>query len=376
MSRTNAVTGMVIDERLKRDVIIATLTKVGAEYESPPDEVTTESLATSLHLHYAGALPLEKQIRCKQCHGIGNEEDDTCPYCGCEEGDAVVAPPAATATTKTEAKKTMATEAGSIETPKDDTKKANGKALAKDDTKPSSALRAEHDLDEAIKRVKKAQSDSSRGAWQLGKYIADIKDNDLWKLRTHKDTKTGKERPRWASWDAFCTTELGMTPRNALSFQNIAAEFSAEQVAAMGGTTKAALVLLAPPEARAATQKMAEKGATAKQIKKHVKKARASSKNIVKSKTSKATAAAATKAKATAKTITVANVLGSVQVKLYKKPANLKGLDLSTLERAKKLADEPFGVHDLENGVKQFFSVMESPAGELILKVVTKRDDE
>jgi hypothetical protein len=373
--RTNAVTGMVIDDRLKRDVIIATLTKVGAEYESPPDEVTTESLATSLHLHYAGNLPLEKQIRCKQCHGIGNEADDTCPYCGCEEGDAVVAPPA-TATKTTEAK-TMATEAGSIEGLKEDAKKAtNGKALAKDDTKPSSALRAERDLDDAIKRVKTAQASSAKGAWTLGKSIADIKDNDLWKLRTHKDAKTGKERPRWASWDAFCTTELGMTPRNALSFQNVASNFSADQVAAMGGTTKAALVLLAPPEAREATQKMAEKGATTKQIKGHVKKARAKSKNIVKTKASKAQAAAATKAHATSKTITVANVLGSVQVKLYKKPASMKGLDLSSLERAKKLADEPFGVHELENGVKQYFSVMEAPSGELVLKVITKRDEE
>jgi hypothetical protein len=374
MSRLNAITGMVIDERLKRDAIIASLTKVGAEYESPPDGVSTESLATSLHLHYSGSLPKEQQIRCKQCKGIGDRDDDTCPYCGCDEGDDVVSPPATGSNgTTTEAKKNMTTESGTVQ---DNVTKKNGKAVVKDDTKPSSSLRSERDLDVAIKKVKDSMSDSSRSAWQLGKDIADIKDNDLWKLRTHKDAKTGKERPRWASWDAFCTTELEMTPRNALSFQNLAANFSADQIAAMGGTTKAQLVLLAPPEARAETRKMAESGAKVREIKKHVKKARAKSKNIVKTKTSKATEAAASKAKATAKTLTVANILGSVQIKLYKKPASLKNLDLSSLDRAKKLADEPIGIHELENGVKQFFAVLESPSGELILKVTTKRDDE
>jgi hypothetical protein len=390
--RLNAVTGMVIDDALTRDTIIAALNKAGAEYESPPDEVTTESLATSLHLHYVGSLPHEQQTRCRRCKGISDDDDDVCPYCGCDQGDPILGSSVMGNGTTTEATKPMATVSGDVTqatTKLVKVNKTNGATIV-DDTKPASALRSERDLDEAIRHVKDAMSASATNAWQLGRYIADIRDQDLWRLRTHKDEKTGKERPRWASWEAFCTTELGIVPRTALSFQNLAANFTADQIAAMGGTSKAALVLLAPPEARAEAKALAEQGATKREIAKHVKESRSKAKTPkAQTRTDKATEAAATKAatKAAIKassTLTVANILGSVTVKLYKRPASMRGVELVLnkvvvagveLERANKLADEPFGIHILDNGVQQLFAVAESSSGELIMKVVTKRDE-
>jgi hypothetical protein len=366
--RVNAITGMKIDENLKRDNIIATLAKFGDEYSSPSDDITTETLAVSLFSYYTNSLPKERQIRCNKCGGIGDNDDDLCPYCGHNEGTDIL-------DSKPEAKKTMTTE--SETTVKDDKKaKKNGasKAVVVDDTKLSSALRSERDLDAAVAKVRRAQSDASLSGWQLGKYIADIKDNDLWKLRTHKDGKSGKERPRWSSWEAFCTTELGMTPRNALGFANVASKFTEEQVKAVG-MSKLQLVLQAAPEDRKEMEKLAESGAPARQIRAHVKKSRAKSKSVVKGRASAATEAAAKSKAKKSKTITVASVLGSVNVKLFKKPASLKDFDPEKATRARKLADEPFGQHELSNGVIQFFYVSESPSGELVLKVVSKRDE-
>jgi hypothetical protein len=334
----------------------------------------------SLHLHYVEKLPEEDQIRCQKCKGIGDAGDDTCPYCGHDEGDPVVpetpvppvaATPVQTEMTKPKEKKMNATTTETNAKPK---KEKVHKAMVVDDTKPASALRAERDLDEAISKVDKAQGDAAISAWQLGRYIADIRDNGLWKLRTQRD-EAGKEKSKWRTFEAFCAAELRMTPRNAHNLAEVSKNFTEDQVKAVGHS-KLSILLLAPPEARPEIQKQAEAGASASEVRTQVKKARAESKEEPKkTRTSKATEAKQAKVKSEAKTLTIATLLGSSTIKLYRKPPSLKGLDLENTPRAKRLADEPFGVEEMENGVITYYTIAESATGELVLRIVRKREE-
>lgn len=378
-NKVNAITGIVL-EHLNRPLIVAALNRLGEEFANPPDDDNAEQLSTSLFMYYTTALPLKDQIRCQKCKGIGDINEDTCSYCGHDEGDPVEVvqkteqpnpkeAPVTTTETATPKKENGATR----------TAKAAA-ALVVDDTKPSSMIRAERDLDQAVDGVRKAMTDAAFSGWKLGVLIGEIKNGNLWKLRTVKDDKTGKEKARYQTFDAFCINELQMTPRSANNWATVAANFSEDQVKTVG-SSKLQLILQAPPEARPAIQKMAEDNVPAREIKKHVKKARKESKTTETTRTSAATAA--NEKKASAKTITVANVLGSKNIKLYKRPASLKGVDFdkgvdkdgAALPRAKKLADEPCGYEELENGVTQFYAIMESASGELVLKVMRKREE-
>lgn len=261
------------------------------------------------------------------------------------------------------------------------TETTTSKAIVKNDTKKSTDLRTERDLDTAVHAVQDLKGEGAAAAWRLGAKVKEIYDGRLWKLRVDKDDK-GKEKARWASWDAFVHGELGMTPKNAGSLMDISKTYSIEQVTAFG-TTKLGLILTAPPEDQPALISQAKNGASASEIRAAVKDVKKKKNHVRQSRGKDTSAGAKAGAKAKAektqkakdsKAITVASIIGAQQVKLYKKPASLKGFDPKTAPRAKKIGDSPFGRLELTNEVSMYFTVSESPAGELVLKVVTQRE--
>ncbi len=255
-----------------------------------------------------------------------------------------------------------------------------------DDTTASSKLRTERDLDGAVTEVQRLKGEGAVAMWKLGQYMQDhIYNVQLWKLRS----EDGK--PRYKNVDAFCAAELGMTPQNAYKLMSIAKTFSEPQVRAFG-TSKLGLLLEAPKEEQPKIQKRMEEGElrTHREVesavrtanreiagadedgkKKPKKKARDGSLRGASPGPTKASAKAAAN-----KQITIAKILGSESIKLYKKPANTRNYDPKDLVRAKKVGDQPFGEMQLTNEVTMYFTVVQSPAGELSLKTVTVRNDE
>jgi hypothetical protein len=77
--------------------------------------------------------------------------------------------------------------------------------------------------------------------------------------------------------------------------------------------------------------------------------------------------------------ITVANLIGTATVKLFRKPPSINGITtekIDNLPRAKKIGDTPFGYEELENDVVRFYTLDTTPGGELFLRVVTKHVEE
>lgn len=380
--RRNAISGFDVS-KLDRVRILKACESVGV----PGVGETTEQIALALFAHYE-ALPLERKIRCDTCHGIGDQNDDECPYCGATQGTMLVDEQRAKEGSPVQAEvqpireaTTMTTAAAGTEDTKK--KKTNGAskstALAKDDTKASSEIRTERELDVAVNEVQILKGEGAAAAWRLGAKIAEIHTAQLWKLRSEKK-ENGDVKPRWSTFEAFCNTELNMTPKNATLLMDVANNYTIDKVKAFG-PHKLGLMLQAPPEDRPDLEDKLKKGATHRELKKEVQKVKKAKGYTRESraKDGRGGASADTKKREKqvkkAQAITVANIIGTETVKLYKKPATLKDLDFKALTRAKRIGDQPFGRHELSNGVVQFYTVQETPAGELVLKIVTQRDE-
>lgn len=392
--RKNGITGIHVD-KINRKLIIAEMVRLKLIEPGTEPDGTAEALSLEIWAKLA-ELPIERQIRCDACAGIGDEKTDNCPYCGHDKGTSMVdelaakAQPAAAPKIKGDGLADVVPHAqkpGVSKTkPKQEanmgaTETTTSKAIVKNDTKKSTDLRTERDLDTAVHAVQDLKGEGAAAAWRLGAKVKEIYDGRLWKLRVDKDDK-GKEKARWASWDAFVHGELGMTPKNAGSLMDISKTYSIEQVTAFG-TTKLGLILTAPPEDQPALISQAKNGASASEIRAAVKDVKKKKNHVRQSRGKDTSAGAKAGAKAKAektqkakdsKAITVASIIGAQQVKLYKKPASLKGFDPKTAPRAKKIGDSPFGRLELTNEVSMYFTVSESPAGELVLKVVTQRE--
>lgn len=56
-------------------------------------------------------------------------------------------------------------------------------------------------------------------------------------------------------------------------------------------------------------------------------------------------------------------------VRLYARPSSLKSIDITRLDEATSLNDQPFGVLELEDGSRVFFAVVRTRSGRLRLNV-------
>jgi hypothetical protein len=245
------------------------------------------------------------------------------------------------------------------------------------DNKIDFVQRTEKELDDAVATYRAHERQGATAYWQMAQVVAHIQGNDLWKLRTQK-TESGKERPRWSSWEAFCSDELRLGARYTKQLLDLASHYSEAQVKEIG-TTKLLKVLSAPASSRAELLADASAGATVRDLVKKVQKK--NDEAGIKPKKPRKTVAAkhdeeeVTQKVKKSKTITVASVLGSANVKLWKKPASLKAFDEKSASPARRIADDPYGVVELDNGVCEHFYITESPSGQLILKIVRKREE-
>lgn len=365
-------------------------------------------------------------LKCDTCGGVSTGEYDLCPFCGTGEDDAPA--PEATAeeaTAEVVEEETEAEESAAEEEPAPEPVKANkggkkpptqedanmartatatdaakttaptkaavkdavAKATAPAATKDKDGKTAEDkkaaktaivkapppvdaalvgltpvDLDNAVGRVVALKTAAASDMWKLGAELKGIHERQLWKLRTDD---TGKGRYR--SFEVFCAQEIGMSGTQCYKLIDISNQFDEEQVKKLG-TTKLGLVLQAPKEDQAELLKEAE-GTSSRQLVEKVK-AKKAEKGIEQRETGRKVTP---KSKGRASEhIAIAQVLGRKRIALFAKPANKK----DQLVEAKSLEDQPFGMDDLPNGVREMFAIQKDSKGNLVLVIDRKRLDE
>lgn len=366
---------------------------------------TDEQIAVALWGHFK-ELPIDDgdRVSCDECEGVSIITAETCPFCGDaggveedEDQEAVsTAPNEPESTTDLEVEEEEdadiegtegspevenetkpAAKAATKKTEKKMQTVVNGTSSKKNSVAITKAAKgvlvSAADLDNAIADVEKLKGSAAESYWELGKKILEINEKSLWKLRVDS-----KGAAKYKGFDAFVNAELKMSPAHAYNAMECAQGYKTGAEVRELGHTKAVMILKAAPEDRPALRDKAKAGATTRALGKDVAASRAKNgspkKNSLKAKAGAKGAAAKAKVNvAKSEKVSVANIEGSKTIKLFKRPDSLRALDFSTLPRAKRLGDLPFGKHELTNGVVQYFSVLEKD-GELVLKIETRRE--
>lgn len=326
-------------------------------------------------------------VKCDRCGVISSEDEDACPACGFDEASPVAPDDVPGGDVKTEAEAQVLTE--------DDMKTARATILGggsvpdvtailvEEDLKKSSALRTERDLDDAVRSVQNLKAEFCVSDFRLGKEIARIHAEQLWKLRVEKKSD-GKEKSKWGSFAAFCNEELGISPEHARRLMDVGTNYTEDQVRAHGHR-KLSIVLQLSPDKRPEVMAALEAGASKREIEQQVKAIGAA--GGARPKPEKMAAANAGKVKLieekkkvekpALKPITVATIPGKQVIPLYAKPAKTPRTadGWKLLTRAKKLGDGILGRLELQNDVVMVIVVQENTRGELQLRITTHREE-
>lgn len=418
--RVNPIAGFIVGRLDEQSV----LTAASVEHIDTAS-LSLEQIAVQLHQRYDDAATKGKAnlIRCEPpdgCLGMSPDSLSACPYCGAGdmaiepdaapeahgvevEATAQVAaeepqgdqrpqtipapPPSEDDATAIDATEIEAAHPGTVGEPatKAKKKRAKGpvkhadevvveKALATTPKAHDGELLTEQTLDKAVEYIASELQHSGASYHRAGRALKEqVYGPELWKLRT----RDGK--PAYKSFEQFTVAEFGITPMRAYQFMKVCDKFTEEQVAKLG--SKAILIVQSPEELQPMLIEAAQNGATASEIRK-IKKAHGGDKpRKVTTASGKEITYAGGRGKvgstdkAPKPKVTAIAMVGSHTVKLHKKPASMRGVEVSALPRAKRLADEPFGMLELENGVSLFVTIVDKGDG-LVAKLVFKRDEE
>ena len=360
MGLTVAVKKEVVIELVKFDSLMSALDRMGT---APEDrDISRTALVEHANKVFGERAKGEPLLVCDLCRGSSPSECAECPFCG-ESG--VESMP------KGKGLQMSESEAAGVDgkSGKPKKEKKNGKQMEL----PGGALvagQSEVDLNAAVLRVQEAKKDGCLAYWRLGREIRVIRDTQLYKQRT------ADGKPVYRGFEQFVAAGLGLTATSALRLCDVAEHFD-ERTVGLWGPTKLSLLLTAPEAARADLRGEMEAGASAAELGKKAKKARAEAGSKVRdtgrnSRTAKATEAAATKrAAATPEKITVAMIVGVQKIAFVTKATAKK----AEPTRAKKVADEPVATLELSNRVTLKFALAMDNEGRLVLVLHTKRDD-
>jgi len=388
-----------------------------------PEDGTLEEKIGRLVAYYRKEVSKENLAKCDNCEGVSDVSLDKCPYCGEgdeeeeseeeeseeeeseeeeseeedeeeeseeedeeeEEEEAPPPPPKKEKGKKAEPEPKPAK--GKKAEPEPEPKPAKGKkaidavttaiAPAKKPGRPPKAeiVKAEDgpdpkykvgDLDTAIERVKGLRAKGEETLYDLGKELAAIHGEQLWKLRQDKDGN-----PAYKGFGQFCAAEVGLSHTTVFQLIDVSTKFDRKLFSEVGHK-KLALVLQAPEAVQPELIKKVSTGVSHRDLLTEVKAKRdeagVSKRNTGRKEMPKGKAP---KSKKTEPAITIAAVIGKKTIKLYQDP---KKSGKKELVPATDLAQNPFGYDELGNGVREYFSIQKGPDGALILHIVRKRE--
>lgn len=316
MATSKKVSGVDLDVA-KAAVVRATAAKLGIV----PGDLTVE--VARIATYYRTHTPKARLADCLKCHGVADVQLEVCPYCGDGVEDEVQQTPP-----------------------------------PHDEPSPPLALSERH-LDAAVQRIHALKGESAGSLWELGSEIKRIHDTKLWTQR-----KNDKGAPKWRAWGSFTEHELGIGPAYAYKLMDVAAVYSRDQVRTIG-VTKLHVTLQVPKEHRDRLLSAAQMGASAREL-----SAAASDIGKVKRDTGRTGKGGAGAQKGRPKgrkadKVTVAALIGRVEIPLYKGASD---------KRARALTDTPRGTERLLNGVAQVFVVTKDEEGQWLLVVERVRE--
>jgi hypothetical protein len=419
--RRNGITNIVVD-RIDGKHLREVMRAVGLEFS---EDASDDGLSVQLHNYFAEHYPADALARCDSADGCGGASPidgsfTVCPYCGQEDSDA---PPAA------EAKESPAEEAervaeelkASVPTA---SKKAPGPKKAKAPAPPAEAKVNGHANGQANGHANGHVNGTSTAMVKVGGPLTlatvksslpsvdvvegqalDVARLDQWveefrgqrgrvvmnvyvqglMVRRFLETKIYLQRldekgeQKFKTFDSFCHAELNMRPTTAKKSAAMVEEFTEEEFWAFG-RKKIEIILQAAPEDRQRVKEMAQKNESRRAIEKEVRKANkeraAAGEKRADRKGTEKSIASQSRAEKSPKQLTVANIVGTQTVKLFKLQGTSipKVWDESKMVRAKSLKDTPVGRLELTNGVHQFFRLTLNAESEIAIKVITERE--
>lgn len=120
-----------------------------------------------------------------------------------------------------------------------------------------------------VAELRSLRGDVQGGWWKLGRKLAEVEASKSWELR-----KTGTGARTYKSFDAFCSTEVGLSAETVKNAIDVSKKYS-EEIVAQVGMSKMILALRAPDEDQAKIVDKAKAGATFREIKEDVREAKA-----------------------------------------------------------------------------------------------------
>ena len=215
-------------------------------------------------------------------------------------------------------------------------------------------------LDEAVADFKKLNSGFGKTSWGIAQKLTQIYESDLWKARRNE-----KGEVAYKTFEDFTRAELGIGRKYAQNLMRICANFT-EADLIEHGTSKLQLVVSAPAEMREQLLEEVKAGASKRQIAEKAQKPRPG-------KSMKKPA----KGEKREPTITIASIVGTKNVPMYKTTKALKSgtAKPADLVPAKAIADVPWCMVPLENDVTMYIMVLQGANGNLTAKVQFKREE-
>lgn len=288
--------------------------RAAAKRHGLDDSGGAAALVPRLVSHYRAVTPKDRLAGCNTCDGVGDVAEEVCPYCGDGAEDDGVS---------------LAEVPHSEPPPQVQVQPASVGAL-----------------DHAVARIHALKGQSAASLWELGAEIKGLFDSKLWKLRVDE-----AGAPRWRSWSQFCDGELSLSQTYAYKLMDVAAVYSRDEVREIG-VRKLHITLQVPKEHRVRLLDEAAKGKSVAELEREAKEIGKVKKPPRDPKAGGGGARKQQKGGRKAEKVTVAALIGRVEIPL------MKG---TTDKPARSLADIPRGVERLLNGVTQVFVVTKDP---------------
>lgn len=334
--------------------------------------------------------PDNELLDCDHCGGLSQPHHKVCPYCG--TGDEQPAPTSPVAVQQAKAK---AEGEGKPSKPEKKAKPSKAEAASKrrekaqkkakeEKAKPAKAAlakvapatvdrRALDKLDQTERRIAGLVGDNFASAWKLGRELANAFEAGVWKARLDGDGK-----PAYTGFADWVHQRFSLVPQYARKLMIVSKHFSEKQIREIG-PTKLDMVLRVPAELR---EELLEKagGTPRAELEQEVRRiAPGATRPAMEGSSAQNQANAAAGRAAPRPTrvvapneVTVAIALGRYELPLF---ARAKSAESGEEVRAKSVAADPHCAHDMQNGVRAHYRLVEDEEG-LVLVVEYKRVEE
>ncbi len=302
----------------------------------------------------------ESFVNVGPCDRCGQDSDaqilEVCPYCGDRDAPEEYPPPPEPEAAEEPGEAAIVHQASVVP------------AIASPGTGAAAAL------DQVVAEIRQLEIGAKLGLWAIGQRIIQIEEQGLWKQRLTVDGQVA-----YRNVEQFAREELSYSARYVLDIVTICRRYTRQQVE-VNGAKKLRLLMQMTPEAQQETLDAA-RGGELPPVRELEKKLGREGKHVDPTKggaedgrkRAREPEPEAPKGKKDAEKgsmITFAAIAGMHVVEMFKKTSSD---DPDSYEAATKIEDLPWGVWELSNDVRVFFSLVRTPKGRIKMRIDPRR---